>query len=519
MKNLLKQPQNNIFLTKQSVFLGLVLAFICFALVLSSFDSTIYLKSVLGLLFLGLTWYIAKYHIQIGIYGLTIWFAFETILLKLVPSDLLVFAKYAPEVFLYILLASVLVQKISKDKFKFIKTPINAAFIAFIVVSLLSMLVNQTPIMVGLLGIRQLIRFVFVFYLILYSNISKKTIKNTLYIMIAIIAIQAVLAIAQYATHGAIDKYLISEESVFISSNIILDGVEQFWAEGQRVFGTFGRYNQLGSFLVLGLCLLVAFMYEIKKKTMDKKIFLGLIALSILTIILTYSRASWIAVMAGLGLITVIIKKDKKLIAAIVSVFIIAIIYISGYLTVNQLSVSTITEQRESSLIERVLEPFSSASLNSSYEGLGRVYFLVNTPRKIVANNPFLGVGPGMYGGGVAAALGNKKVYYEYGLPFGVYGEIGQIDNNWLSIWGELGTIGLILFIIIFVRLYKGAKKIYNTQKDYLTRVLSLSLRGMIIGVCVLGFFSPYFEIRTLMFYFWLIAGSTYKLGMDTNSH
>ena len=37
--------------------------------------------------------------------------------------------------------------------------------------------------------------------------------------------------------------------------------------------------------------------------------------------------------------------------------------------------------------------------------------------------------------------------------------------------------------------------------------ILAEGFVGLVIGIMILGFFGPYFEFRTLMFYFWFLAG------------
>jgi len=496
-----------------NLFLAGIFAVILAVLSLSYFEHSLFTFFVMGIIFVLISLCISKKYLDVALYCLLVWIALEPFILKFVPDSLFVFLKYGPELFIYVLLAIVIGKDIiKKKKIQFITTPINGLLIVFIFVAIISMILNGVSAYVGILGIRQIIRFIFLFYLILYSNLSKEKIKNILFVLLSLVVFECIVAVIQFATYGAIDQFLLPDMSFTIGTDIFLDGVEQFWEVGQRVFATFGRYDKLGSFLSLAFIGLLAFLLEKKFDRRKKIILLLILALIGFSILLTYSRACWLATLVGSVVIGVIIKKNKKFIIVLAAMFVALLLYSGYYVVTTQTNVAVITDFPQLSIMERFLQMFSRANFASSYEGLGRVYFVVNTPVKVAANYPVFGVGPGQYGGGVAAALGNKTKYYELGLPFGVYGEIGQIDNNWFSIWGETGTLGLVIFTLIFIQLYRGARKIFNFTKDTLLKTLSLALQGMIISVAILGFFGPYFELRTLMFYFWLIAGLTYYL-------
>jgi len=91
-------------------------------------------------------------------------------------------------------------------------------------------------------------------------------------------------------------------------------------------------------------------------------------------------------------------------------------------------------------------------------------------------------------------------------LPFGIQNFYGQIDNNWFAIWGEVGTLGLVAWALIFFQIAKVAWLVAK-EDDFIGELLGSAVLGITAGVCVLGFFGPYFEFRSLMFYFWTLTG------------
>ena len=193
----------------------------------------------------------------------------------------------------------------------------------------------------------------------------------------------------------------------------------------------------------------------------------------------------------------------------------IFLLYSGFYFFTTKSEISYFTESSVNNLIGRFWQSFSSDELRISYEGAGRIYFWTNTPLKVVKNYPLLGVGLGQYGGGVAAVLNNTRVYDELGMPFGVQNMYGQIDNNWLSIWGETGTIGLLLMLSIMVIIFLYSQKIYKLSKSSLTKGLALGLLGATMAYAIQNFFGPYFEVRTIALYFWLFMGIVFSLGIQ----
>jgi len=480
-------------------------------LAISSVISQAFTYTIIGsAAIIGLTYAVA-HRPQWPLYTLIFWFAFENIIIKYADPEWAGMLKYAPEIILYLSFFLLLAYKYRQRTLTFIKNPLNTLVASIIFLGIFSALVNLVTPSTAILGLRQVLRFYVVYYYILYANISRGSFRTAIYGIMAIAGVQIILGILQNFTGGALDRYLLPDQAITIGDSIILSGVEQYWAAGERVFGTFRRYNELGAFLTLIFSLTLGWWYLYGRKSQQLMAkYAGLIAAAglIATIVLTYSRSTWIAIFAILFFIGFIVKRDQKLILAGLIGAVLFGGYLFTYIVGNQLNLSVITDQKSANVIERILEPFSKAALRGSYDGFGRIYFILNTP-KVVALSPMWGVGPGMYGGGVAAALHNREVYDEVGIAFGIYGTTGQIDNNWLSLWGEFGTAGLALFILVYIQLFRSMWHIYYHSQDRFLRMLALAGQGAVIAAMILGFFAPYFEIRTFAFYFWALMGMT----------
>ncbi|PJA45357.1 hypothetical protein CO174_03470 [Candidatus Uhrbacteria bacterium CG_4_9_14_3_um_filter_50_9] len=480
---------------------GLFLALALLIVLQSVFSPSLVVSGVIVLFVLGVT--IVRPHYTLGF--LAVYLPFESIILKFTPDDVYVFARYFAESLIYVVVLVVAVRWLS-GKLKFQQTPLDLTFLLFVLVLLGSALVNLVEPTTAILGLRQILRFMIIFFLVVQLDPSKVFIKQLTLAMFVIVLFQSVLGLLQAVIGEPLDNLLLPSEARTLGSIMLTSGVEQFWDPGSRVFATLGRYDRLGNFLYLFLLIGSGFLFT-KKFATDRRLLL-LFALGFPALVLTYSRSSWFAFLLGFIFIGLLIKKDKRVLAGLGAFAVL----IGLYLGVSGLNVSLITEAPGQSLSERFYESFSYARWRGEYYGLGRTFWFVHTPLDVVAASPILGFGPGQFGGGAAAALHNTSVYEELGLPFGVFGTEGFIDNNWFSLWGESGTFGLLLYLWMFVVLFKMGLTAAREAKDPYTQALGLGLCACLIAVSFNAFTSTLFEIRTSAFYLWLYAGFVFVL-------
>jgi hypothetical protein len=457
------------------------------------------------LLVLGLMTIFSLQKTEFILYALLIWFPLETVVLRYSPSEYYAVIKYLPEVLIYSTLVISWTKYIKRTNRFFPSTPLNLWLLAFLGVALVSLLSNWYNPVIWFLGLRQLLRFVLIFIIFLFEDYDVSVIRNFLWIGAAIVVGESILGLFQYLTGGELDKYLFFTDSISIGP-IELEGVQQNWAPGQRVFATLGRYDRLGSLLSIGLVMLFPWYYVLKTPENRERWWGGFIV-GVMALVLTYSRASWLAFLAGMFTIGYFLVEDRRLFRTLTIGGIIVAAYLLFVIITQSFGSATVELPGKLSVRDRLVEAVSFYSWQQSYEGYGRFFFIINTPRMVVLNSPLFGVGPGNYGGGVAASLTNTAVYDRLHLPFGIQNSYGQIDNNWLSIWGEFGTLGLLVWIMIFRSIYKSAYYVHKHSEDVIQKTIAQGLCGATISLSVLGFFGPYFEFRSLMVYFWLTVG------------
>ncbi len=433
---------------------------------------------------------------------------FEPFLLKWIPDDVYVFARYGSELVVYLLL-SVVMWRMFSGSIKFQRTPLDIAFCVVVFLALVSCVVNTVNPWFAILGLRQIFRFVLLFFVVAYLAPSKAVIKKLLTIMFVIVAIQAGLGYAQRVIGEPLDLFLIPSSQHTLGSLQLTSGTTQFWDPGERVFGTLGRYDQLGTFMAFFLILLVALLYErVIEKHRELPAWL-ILFFSIPVVGLAYSRSAWFGFAFAFFFIALWVKRDKRVFLATG----IGALMIFGYLSVTGLVVNQLIDSRSQSFTDRFFEAFSYARWQGEYYGLGRVYWLVQTAYSVVPAAPLFGHGPGTYGGGAVAALGNTEVYDRLGLPFGVYGTEGYIDNNWFSMWGELGTLGLGAYLVMYLSLFAACMRIYRESSDPEIRALALGVAATMLAVAVNALLATFLEARTLAPYLWIMGGAVVGMG------
>jgi hypothetical protein len=475
------------------------------SILLSLPSNPIGLFLILAICVLGMTLLFYTKKTQWVVYALLIWFPLESLILMYAPIEYFGYIKYAPELMMYGYLLGVLIEAGRRGiAWKFFSPPMRWLTV-FVGIALLSLLFNWYGVFDWVLGMRQIIRFVFMILAIVWMDYDKAILRTIIQLGAGMIALEVLFGCVQYLAGGTLDKYLFSTRTVAVGNAAILGGIEQFWTAGSRIFATMGRYDQLGSFVALGLIMLFPWIYQLRQSS-QRFWYIVSVATGLGVLVLTASRASWIAVFVGIVTIGVVLRRDVRVVRGIISLVLFVGVYLVGFAVAHD-NVLSITERSTQSLAERLLESVSIGAWRGSYEGYGRIFFIINTPRLVVAQYPVLGVGPGRYGGGAAAALLNTEMYDRLHMPFGIQNIYGQIDNNWMSLWGEVGTLGILAWGALFGSIVRMCIFVRQRTRGPWEMAIAEGVAGLTVGIAVIGFFGPYFEFRSLMFYYWTAVG------------
>lgn len=473
------------------------------------YSSVAILSVIIGVCFIVLTIFRPLWTLAF----LAVYLPFEFFFLKFVPDDAYVFAKYFSEVLIYILLAVVVWRRATRQ-IKNTATPIDLPFVLFIVVALASAVINFVDPTIAILGLRQIVRFILVLFIAAYLRPSREYVAKLTAVMFLVVLFESALGIMQAIIGEPLDLLLLPSETRTFGELVLTPGVIQTWDAGTRVFATLGRYDRLGAFLAFFLVLGAAMIYEFKKNNPDRKSLIWLFLAGLPALVLTYSRSAWFGFILSFLFIALWIKKDRRVLIASISL----VVLLFSYVAYSGLAVRYLVSTPQQTVVERFFESFSYERWRSEYYGLGRLYWMVQTVTTVVPASPLFGFGPGQYGGGAVAALGNTHVYEQLGLPFGVYGTDGYIDNNWFSLWGETGTIGLAFYVWMYAALFVFSLRVYRKAKnDPFVRAIALGFAAVMIAVALNAFLATFLETRTLAFYLWMYGGFVIALSYESS--
>lgn len=438
---------------------------------------------------------------------LSVLLPFEPFLLKWVPDEAYLFARLFSEFLIYALFIVAVGRQIISGQ-RFPKSPITFPFFMLLLALFASAVINLVNPVVAIFGLRQIIRFLLIFFVIILLKPSRLFLRRFLILMFTIVAIVSVIGISQAIIGAPFDELLLPSVSRSFGEFTLTEGTLQFWEPGTRVFATLGRYDRLGTFLAFFLLLALAILYE--KKLRDRLPMIYLIfPLALVTLALTFSRSAWFGFLFGAFFLTVILKRDRRVLFGTLAGTAALVLYLvfSGIL-VNQL-----VDVPGQTLPERFFEAFSYERWRGEYYGLGRLFWIVQTMTTVWPAAPIFGWGPGQYGGGAAILFRQTRVFDELGLPYGVYGTEGYIDNNWFSILGETGIIGFGFFLWLYLALFIYAVRLFHRSSDPLTRAVSSGFATAMIAVALNAFLATFFEVRSLSVYLWMIGGAVVVLG------
>lgn len=155
--------------------------------------------------------------------------------------------------------------------------------------------------------------------------------------------------------------------TIFCSFLVSLYGLAQYFSldllnwnenpeETGRIFSTLGQPNFLGHFLAINIPLTIFAFFKLAKRNLGKTLFFVIFATQFTALVLTLSRAAWLALLVGgffaIFLYLLIKKKYKVLIISLFSVFLI--VFIGGLFLINTQRGASISKEREN-LSDRIV--------------------------------------------------------------------------------------------------------------------------------------------------------------------
>ncbi|MCF7917138.1 MAG: O-antigen ligase family protein [Candidatus Omnitrophica bacterium] len=235
---------------------------------------------------------------------------------------------------------------------------------------------------------------------------------------------------------------------------------------GEAITSAFKNPNNFAAYLSLLIPIVIGLsLLKFKNKIYKIGVML-LLALSITTLLFTFSRGGWLGFLAGASLLMVLLRKYR-----------VGLVAIGGFIAF----LSFLPQLQERFLC--TFSAFGDANRFTIWQGAWGM----------IKENPILGKGLGTF----------MDYSLQYTEGFGIY----YAHNCYLQIWAETGIFSLLSFLIFSgLLLYLAIK---STKKDITSNlsILSIGISCGIFGFLVHSFFDTQLYSVQLQAFFWLMAG------------
>lgn len=356
-------------------------------------------------------------------------------------------------------------------------TPLTKVLVVFYALCLVYALASDTPLLIGLSALRGWCFFTLAFLLGYDVIVSGRQVRAYLLLIVTLAVLTSLYGLYQY-TVGA-ERILPQDELVAerhpFATYVTPTGEVEF-----RIFSTFVSAAAFGTMMAYGSCLALTLAISPRTRRMLRVVLLLGIIPMMVALVLTGTRAAFVMVLIGLGVLWVYRRTLR--------IYILAAVLIG-------LGIRTgivLTEGRAAARFATLFDPGLF---------LGRVSQPLRAGWEAIRESPW-GHGLGQTGHGVPLFLGK---WYPTFRPIFADGDFGRIMV-------EMGFIGLILLAVILgIALKAGARAVRDlSQTAERDIVLGIFAGTIMIGV---GTFvgSPFLSIPHGMLW-WFLLGGLYKL-------
>jgi putative inorganic carbon (HCO3(-)) transporter len=356
--------------------------------------------------------------------------------------------------------------------------PTTAFLLTFLAASVGSALLNGVDPAQAIVGTAFTLDAVAFFYLARLADFNVRQ---------AFVAVGAFIALMALAAAVTLAQALLTPE--FLG----LFALQGRFGEVYRLASFFGDPNVFGALLSAAVPF-VLFGSPGLRTARGRAWALGLAALLVLALWLSFSRGGWLGAVVGFGIASAILDRRALVVGFVLAVVTFAVAWVMPR---DLLGGSGQRPDLVRSTIGRVDAVGAGRDL--------RILFLINGI-PIVVDHPALGVGPGRYGGAAADNFGTD-VYAAYGTDnLFVNPTQRTVDNFWLHLLGETGVIGLLAFVgmvgVTLVEVVRSARTAVWGR-----RVMLSGIAGAVIALSVNSVTTMLLEANSVAFLFWFLLG------------
>ena len=384
--------------------------------------------------------------------------------LGLIPPQMTLF----PEVILLILIVKVANLQL-KEK-RFITTPIDLPILLFIFWAILSTLFNSQRIETTIIAFRYDLKYIIMYVLLINLNPDERFFKRMINIFIILLLIQVPVALVKMQIYG----------------------------QGESAIGTYAVHGGIPSTILPLIAISIFLGFFLFEKPRFRYIFLSLCF--VLFSIIGGKRA--FPFFGTLLFLFLFWQTGKRNFAKISFV---APFLMAGFLASIYFVPSLNPTFKDPHYLLDYSFSYSSAHSAETGKALGRTSAFV-AAFEVAKENPanfLLGFGPG------CLARSQFKKYesdIRYSLPIS-YGQ-----SQWVTMSLEYGWVGALLFLWLFVPLFRINQRFFQTTNDKYWKSISFGYKGILFTYSLGFFYAVVFRGDLLSFIFWFFSAAIYCL-------
>jgi len=275
----------------------------------------------------------------------------------------------------------------------------------------------------------------------------------------------------------------------------------------------YNDHTSYGATLGFLLPVLVALFLFIKRENINTRFLMGLLILFfIFATVVSYTRATWVSILASL-VFWVILKLKIRFEIVLVG----AVLLVGFFLSIRTELVMRLEQNRvESSgqFSEHVQSISNITTDQSNLERLNRW----SCAMRMWKDKPVFGFGPGTY----QFEYGRYQRSYEKTRISTDFGTRGNAHSEYLGPLAEAGVFGLLSFLLVIgTTLYTGIR-VYITSKKRSIRIFSLAVLVGLVSYYLHGLMNNFLDTDKISALFWgytamLVAMDIYHRG-DTDT-
>lgn len=364
---------------------------------------------------------------------------------RMVYSGLLLIAFFIPlcEAMIYVGMLLVFIgwiYKLARKKSKgVLRTPLDLPIIIFVIIGFISIF-NSSFLKQSLTVTPGFIAGILFGYYLVFSNITdKKFLKKFVLVMVLGGTTTACIGIFQYLIWGT-----------------------------ERTSATLANPNVLASYLAMMIPIVFSLLLYESKKSKKKLLLTFSLITMVICLILTRSRAGWLALVGAMSFL-LLIEKKKRLAVGLTLIIIV---------------------------VASILIPSVNARLRTIFDLIvnkERIYG-AKSALQMIKDYPLTGIGVNTF----------YHVYPQYQLPEAKE-HLVHAHNIFLQIGAEIGLFGVVTLLWLLIRVFKIGWEILRKAKDDYLRALAIGLLASLIAFLIDQEFDSTWWLERLFIFFWVL--------------